>query len=191
MALVAEREADLGRLASGVEHGQPLHRHQPVVERLRWLVGIEAGLPEELRIDVHLLEVAVLDRDAVAHALPPADVDDVLRQILVPDLREVGGHLVAEVILAAPVMRHTHEDVGRAALAHQRREVLRLVALIRHGDDLELVCRLLLEKNSGPPSSLASLRTLLPVSPQYSPPPLASSRSRASRLPSSPCACSP
>src|SRR5207244_7751632 len=78
MALVAERETDLGWLAPGVEHGQLLHRHQPVVERLRWLVGIEASLLEELRVNVHLLEVLVLYRDDLAHALPQSDVDDVI-----------------------------------------------------------------------------------------------------------------
>ena len=145
MPLLSEREPDPGRLTSGVEHGELLHRRQPVVERLRRSLRIEARLLELIDVDVHLLEVAVLDRRAVAHALPLADGDHVFRQVLVPGLREVGGHPIAEVVLAAPVVRHAHEDVGRAALAHQRREVFRLVPLVGHRDHLDLVTRPLRE----------------------------------------------
>ena len=144
MALAADGKADLRRIAAlRIRDGQLLHRGQPVGERLRRIVRIEAGFLEHVDVDVHLLEVAVLDRDAVAHALPLADLCHVLREVLLVDLLEISRHPVAEVVLPAPVVRHAHEDVGRAALRHEGRQVLRLVALVGDRDDFDLVSRFL------------------------------------------------
>ena len=167
MALAADGETHLRRLAAlWVGDGQLLHVRQPLVKSLGRIVRVEAGLLEHVDVDVHLLEVAVLDRDSVARALPPTDLDHVLRQILVPCLRQIGGHLVAEIVLPAPLVRHPHEHVGRAALGHERRQVLRLVSLVGDGNDLDLVPALLGELFPFGLVPLVELGVLFPVGPE-------------------------
>ncbi len=165
--LAANGEPNLRRLAAlGVGNGQLLHVRQPLVEGLGRIVRIQAGLLEHVDVDVHLLEVAVLDGDPVADTLPLADLDHVLRQVVVVRLCQIGGHLVAEIVLAAPLVRHPHEDVGRAALGHERREVLGVVSLIRDGDHLDLVAGLLRKLFPFLRVPLVEVGVLIPMGPE-------------------------
>jgi hypothetical protein len=81
MALAADGETHLRRLtALRVGDRQLLMSASHLSKVLGGSSGFEARLLEHVDVDVHLLEVAVLDRDPVAHALPLADLGHVLRQ---------------------------------------------------------------------------------------------------------------
>ena len=138
----------------------------PLVERLGGPIGVEAGLLEEVRVQVHHLEVAVLDGHSVADVLPQAHGEHVLRQILVPDLGQIVGHLVAEIVLPAPVMGHPHEHVRGAGFSHERRQVLGLVALVGNGDHFDLEAGLLGELLTLRRVPFVEFGVLVPVGPQ-------------------------
>src|SRR5262249_38862508 len=106
-----------------------------------------------------------LERRAVTNVLPLPDRHHVLRDRLVPDLDEILRHRVTEVVLPTPLVRHPVEEVGRAGLSHERREVLRLVPLVRDGHHLDLVPRLLRELLAFLDVPLVEVGLLVPVGP--------------------------